>query len=879
MNGSAENTHTNLWQVFLCYRRVDGNETALWLYKILQHRELPGSLTDSNLPPKLQVYYDQAAPAVSDWHQVHKPALEQSRALIVICTPGLYVRLKGDDWVHEELDWWLTKREAAPILIDPTGEGNRWIPDPIKKRWPNAQRIDIDFEEWKRLSPTDRSLKEDLVVERILGGITASEAKTRREDAEREHFLNAKLRRSLLLTACSLVAALNGIGASIWFGMQAEERQEALNRQFGLTLMEQAEDAWSENNETAARALAARALMYDRSPEVTHRYHMLYEWMEGHFDNAQKHVEQILDHDYQHLLDVAQLPQLAERLAKSRSAQRSLDNYLALGSKINKAQYDSVLRFKGLTHRVEAATRAQLFQQSNYQTLIDQLRLEQAKVAHIAYQASKDDNKDFEWSEQYIAAARQLATAYQNIPPAEFSHDPTLKWHQIQQYLKNNEALVDYMLYRGRYAVWILKNKGNPIRYELGEAGDIEENAKIFREIIIRNESIWSCGNLQDPPVITRGLVVGKESLPFTKDSGKVKFVRPENETEKVRKRGINPAHCRITPNVTKFYKQIWAPIENELGESIDTVYLVPDGVLATIPFSALPGRLSESYLFEDTLIVHLASAHDLLQDTTSPPTGKGVLLMGGADYGEHARQVNPKAFQIKLDEIPGTLKEIETIEKGLRNLPDIRPLVTYTDSAANESAFRQNAMGKRIIHLAAHGWMDFPLRNPWKNPEIASLPDNTEAYIATLNPLLRAGIALSPTNRAIEDGQRDGIVTALEVSTLDLRGVELVVLSACDTLGTREGGTTAIGLFRAFREAGAASVVATLFPVPDIETADLMARLYVHLHSTKSSAISLQKAMREMKSKGLSPYFWSGFVAYSPFRTANGADDLEGTR
>lgn len=870
----AEKTFSTHWQVFLCYRRVDGSETALWLYKVLQGRELPGSLTDSNFPPKLKVYFDQAAPAVGDWHQVHKPALEQSRALIVICTPGLSVRLEEEDWVHDELDWWLAKRKAAPILIDPTGEGNRWIPDPIKKRWPNAQRINVDFEMWKRISQTDRLSKEDLVVERILGGITASEAKTRREDAEREHYLNAKLRRFLLITACSLVVALTGIGASVWFGIQAAERQGALNRQFGFTLMEQAEDAWAENNETAARALAARALMYDRSPEIKNRYHMLYEWMEGHYDKAQKHIEQILDHEYQYLLNVALLPQLAERLAKSRSAQRSLDNYLALGSKINKAQYDSVLRFKGLTHRVEAATRAQLFKQPDYQALINQLRLGQAEISHLAYQSSKDGENYLEWSDRYISAARQLASAYQNIPPPEFSHDPTLKWHQIQQNLQNNEAVVDYMLYRGRYAVWILKNKGNPVRYELGKARDVEENAKIFREIIIRNDSIWLCGNSQDSKSNTRGVVVKEKSLPFKVDSGNVNFVDPGKEKKKLLKRGINPGNCQVSPDVFEFFNLIWAPVEEVLGESINTVYLVPDGVLGTIPFSALPGRFPKSYLFEDTLIVHLASAHDLLQDSTTPLSSRGVLLMGGADYGEHARQINPRAFQVQFDELPGTLKEIETIEKGLRDLNDVRPLVTYTDSAANESAFRQNVMGKRIIHLAAHGWMDFSLRNPWKNPEIASLPDNTEGYIATLNPLLRAGIALSPSSPEIVDGQRDGIVTALEVSTLDLRGVELVVLSACDTLGTREGGTTAIGLFRAFREAGAASVVASLFPVPDIETADLMARLYVHLHSSKSSAASLQMAMREMKNKGLSPYFWSGFVAYSPIRPVNDGKD-----
>lgn len=843
------------WQVFICYRRVDGSDTAFWLYKALHGRSLPTELTESEVAPELDVYFDQASPAVGDWHQVHKPALEKSRALIVVCTPGLYGRIDGQDWVHDEIDWWLSNRSVAPIIVDPTGEGGRWLPDVIKQRWPNTQRVNIDADAWKNLLDSDKASHEELVVQRILGGISASEAKTRREDAIREHARNIRLRRSFwLATGASLFASI-ALGATMWFAFEAHEGKKALNRQFALSLIEQAEDAWARNETNSASVLAARALTYDRSNPVKNRYHALHKWMDQEYEQALQHVEQTLALDYQHAIEIAHLPQLAERLARVRSAQRSFDNFLALGAKLRKAQYDSVLRFKGLTHRIETSMRTRFLERHTEKGTLDQLRVAQSKISRLAYRVPEDDEHRIAWTENYVAAARQLAAAYRSVLPKELPTAPSLQWRELQQRLRNNEALVDFLLYRNRYAAWILKSTGDPIRYELGEASGIEKDAKTFRELITSNDPIWRCSATDELNLHTRGII------PFDEDSGEVKFGEPIGSPV------IEVTHdnCSIAPKAQQIRRQVWEPVAHELGEDIDTVFIVPDAVLATIPFGALPSRSPNTFLFEEKLIVYLASAHDLPGELTVQSSGKGVILMGGADYGSDATQVDPKSFQRNLTILPGTLQEIETIEKGLRKLKGVRPLVTYTDSAANERAFRQNAEGRRIIHLATHGWTDYLPTESRIDPELASLPHNIEGYIATLNPLLRAGVALSPTETGIIDGQVDGILTALEVSALDLRGVELVVLSGCDTLGTRNGGYSAVGLFRAFREAGASSVVASLYPVPDVETADLMVHLYENLVRDEMPAVALRDAAKEMKDKGWTPFTWAGFVAYAP--------------
>ena len=139
-------------------------------------------------------------------------------------------------------------------------------------------------------------------------------------------------------------------------------------------------------------------------------------------------------------------------------------------------------------------------------------------------------------------------------------------------------------------------------------------------------------------------------------------------------------------------------------------------------------------------------------------------------------------------------------------------------------------------------------------------------------NPLLRSGIFLAGAKRSLlvgDTGVHDGIVTAEKILGLNLRGTEMVVLSACDTgLGEVHNGEGVFGLRRAFTQAGAKSLVMSLWKVPDLETKELMVQFYKNI---KTGGMNRCQALRQaaLKEKEIvkeryghtNPRYWGAFV------------------
>jgi CHAT domain-containing protein len=212
---------------------------------------------------------------------------------------------------------------------------------------------------------------------------------------------------------------------------------------------------------------------------------------------------------------------------------------------------------------------------------------------------------------------------------------------------------------------------------------------------------------------------------------------------------------------------------------------------------------------------------------------------------------------QLRWGHLPGTETEVQSVAK-LWNEPS--PTVLLRGREASENALRQAMPHRRYLHLATHGFFaDEEFRSMFGRDgagehllgEANRLATAAHARVTFRNPLILSGLVLAGANLPTETDEselpigQDGILTAEEIASLDLRGTELVVLSACETgLGRVAGGEGVMGLTRAFHLAGARNVVASLWKVDDIATAALMGLFYHKLwHEDKPPVVALREA------------------------------------
>jgi CHAT domain-containing protein len=244
--------------------------------------------------------------------------------------------------------------------------------------------------------------------------------------------------------------------------------------------------------------------------------------------------------------------------------------------------------------------------------------------------------------------------------------------------------------------------------------------------------------------------------------------------------------------------------------------------------------------LLEDMALSSLSSGRQVLE-TARAATHKagGLLVIGGIDYdAAPADKQGPGGFP----NLPGTTLEAEAIRKAYRQAFPEERVELAAGATPSEAWFKKELTPAgdtkrwRWLHFAGHGFFATPTAvAPSGTPADGllarrSLTDDQQAL--GLNPLLMSGLALAGANRAREaSGADDGILTAEEVCSLDLRGTELVVLSACETgRGRIAGGEGVLGLQRAFHIAGARALVASFWKVDDAATSLLMEQFYLNL-------------------------------------------------
>jgi CHAT domain-containing protein len=218
---------------------------------------------------------------------------------------------------------------------------------------------------------------------------------------------------------------------------------------------------------------------------------------------------------------------------------------------------------------------------------------------------------------------------------------------------------------------------------------------------------------------------------------------------------------------------------------------------------------------------------------------------------------------------LPGTAAEAEAILPHLSRFTAANPRL-LTDREATTAAFK-SAKNPRVVVLSTHGFfLEEEKTNRKGDDRGFETDDRRPTGPVSENPLLRCGLLLAGCNHAAraKPGQDTGVLTGLEVVGTDLRGTEMVVLSACETgLGDVRNGEGVAGLRQAFQLAGAESVVATLWQVPDRDSALLVSAFFQNLGQGQARDAALRKAQLEQVQRrrerfgAAHPYFWAAYT------------------
>ncbi|MBW4608939.1 MAG: CHAT domain-containing protein [Hassallia sp. WJT32-NPBG1] len=315
--------------------------------------------------------------------------------------------------------------------------------------------------------------------------------------------------------------------------------------------------------------------------------------------------------------------------------------------------------------------------------------------------------------------------------------------------------------------------------------------------------------------------------------------------------------------------EQVIAPIRPLLG-SARHLLLSPDGQLALIPFEALKDEQNK-YLIQRYTFSYLTSGRDLLRFQLPANSRSNPVVFANIDYDkqEIAAASTVRGWEnrrsadlasLRFDSLSNTLEEANKIKAIF---PDTKII---SGQQATEAVIKQ-LQAPSILHLATHGFFV-------PDQQVSLVGDNFNKQLETRNfaslqlenPLLRSGLALAGMNNRTKasSNTNDGVVTALEVAGLNLRGTQLVVLSACETgLGDVKVGDGLYGLRRALVIAGSQSQVLSLWIVDDAGTKDLMVKYYQNLKAEKGRHEALRQAQLELLKtpEYQHPYYWASFV------------------
>lgn len=360
-----------------------------------------------------------------------------------------------------------------------------------------------------------------------------------------------------------------------------------------------------------------------------------------------------------------------------------------------------------------------------------------------------------------------------------------------------------------------------------------------------------------------------------------------------------------ITDKPTMLSKLVWSPIMEEL-KNVKNIFFSPSGDLYKIGLENLPSPDGNGFMSDKYNMFRLSSTRELALDRANKGNMDAVVY-GGIQYSADEANVSVLEANARLyasinrsDEnlynpyidslgvsrddrkdpnkgrylpsLPNAKVEANTVTKTINDahIKDFTATV-FTDTAATEASFKAlSGQKKRLIHIATHGFYykeADSLKYKGFMPQMFLDERNKHRYVEdkqlTRSGLYFAGADNRRLGKKIPDGVDDGILTAQEISMLDLRGCDLVVLSACQTAQGDLGADGVFGLQRAFKKAGVNSILMSIDKIDDRATQLLMTEFYKNYVKGVSKQESLKRAQKYLREETeyKDAKYWSSFI------------------
>lgn len=331
-----------------------------------------------------------------------------------------------------------------------------------------------------------------------------------------------------------------------------------------------------------------------------------------------------------------------------------------------------------------------------------------------------------------------------------------------------------------------------------------------------------------------------------------------------------------------ELYEILWQPLEKFIADA-DTIYFTAPGLLNCIAFNAIPTPDGKR-IFDKYNLVQLTTTAQLVFDNIeSAPVN--LTLLGDILYDELQTPVTPDSPDFRsidfnysfesadeeedMDEsgdqralkktnfrhLPFTAIEIEDIS----SLFPIENVFAGRKLNATEKWLRNNIAEHQpdVLHLATHGYYISPGAHVKRFPFLKNKGDGS---------MQRSGIALAGAEKTWKGSMdspddNDGILTAAEVSSLDLGKTGLVVLSACETALGDFSVEGVFGLQRGFKQAGVQSLMLSLWSVNDRSTSIFMEEFYRNIKNGDSRHSAWRKSIEKVRGEYSEPYYWAPFI------------------